>query len=78
MFDRRTRQSHDIYSRLRRLFRKQICDPIYHNVRLCEAPVAGQSIFEFANSASGAHDYRKLAERLIHDGIRQHDHPGFF
>ena len=75
MFDRRTRQSHDIYHRLRRLFRKQICDPIYHNVRLCEAPVAGRSIFEFAGSASGARDYRKLAERLIDDGIRQEDQP---
>jgi chromosome partitioning protein len=78
MFDRRTRQSHEIYNRLRRLFRKQICDPIYHNVRLCEAPVAGQSIFEFADSASGAQDYRKLAERLIDDGIRQKDHSRFF
>jgi len=78
MFDRRTRQSHDIYNRLRRLFRKQICDPIHHNVRLCEAPVVGQSIFEFADSASGAQDYRKLAERLIDDGIRQQDDPRFF
>ena len=74
MFDRRTRQSQTIYSRLQRLFRKQICDPIHHNVRLCEAPMAGQSIFEFANSASGAHDYRKLAERLIDDGVRKEDH----
>ena len=78
MFDRRTRQSHDIYKRLCRLFRKQICEPIHHNVRLCEAPVSGQSIFEFAKSASGAHDYRKLAERLIDDGIRQQNNPRFF
>jgi chromosome partitioning protein len=78
MFDRRTRQSHDIHRRLQRLFRKQICHPIYHNVRLCEAPVNGQSIFEFANDASGAADYRKLAERLIDDGIRQKDSPRFF
>lgn len=78
MFDRRTRQSHTIYNRLRRLFRKQICPPIHHNVRLCEAPVKGQSIFEFADSAAGARDYRKLAERLIDDGIRQQDDPRFF
>jgi chromosome partitioning protein len=71
MFDRRTRQSHDLHRRLKRLFRKQICDPIYHNVRLCEAPMKGKSIFEYADSASGARDYRKLAERLIDDGIRQ-------
>ena len=78
MFDRRTRQSHDIYRRLQRLFRKQICHPIYHNVRLCEAPVNGKSIFEFDSGASGAADYRKLAERLIDDGIRQKDNPRFF
>jgi chromosome partitioning protein len=78
MFDRRTRQSHDIYKRLRRLFRKQICDPIYHNVRLCEAPVNGRSIFEFATRASGAQDYRKLAERLINDGIGQQNNPQLF
>ncbi len=70
MFDRRTRQSHDLYRRLKRLFTKQICDPIYHNVRLCEAPMKGKSIFEYADNASGARDYRKLAERLINDGIR--------
>ena len=70
MFDRRTRQSHSVYNQLRRLFRKQICSPIRHNVRLCEAPGKGQSIFEFDGSASGAHDYRKLAERLIDDADR--------
>jgi cellulose biosynthesis protein BcsQ len=44
-------------------------------VRLCEAPVKGQSIFEFADSAAGAKDYRKLAERVIDDGIRQQKYP---
>ena len=78
MFDRRTRQSHDIYNRLRRLFRKQICAPIHHNVRLSEAPVEGLSIFEFADGATGARDYRKLAKRLIDDGIRQQNNPRFF
>ncbi len=77
MFDRRTRQSHDIYERLRRLFRKQICHPIRHNVRLSEAPGDGQSIFEFADAATGAKDYRKLVERLIDDGIRQKRDPRF-
>ncbi|BBO73821.1 sporulation initiation inhibitor Soj [Desulfosarcina widdelii] len=78
MFDRRTRQSRDIYNQLRRLFRKQICSPIYHNVRLCEAPGNGKSIFEYDNNATGAKDYRKLAERLIDDAIRRQDHPGLF
>jgi len=78
MFDRRTRHSHTVYNQLRRLFRKQICSPIHHNVRLCEAPGKGQSIFEFDGGATGARDYRKLAERLIDDANRQQDHPRLF
>jgi chromosome partitioning protein len=74
LFDRRTRQSHAIYQQLRRLFRKQICSPIRHNVRLCEAPGKGQSIFEFAKTATGARDYRLLAERVIDDAARQSEH----
>jgi cellulose biosynthesis protein BcsQ len=45
---------------------------------LAEAPVEGLSIFEFAGSATGAKDYRKLAKRLIDDGIRQQTNPRFF
>ncbi len=78
MFDRRTRQSYIIYNQLRRLFAKQICDPIRHNVRLSEAPARGKTIFEYAGSATGAEDYRKLARRLIDDGIRAKQVPRFF
>ncbi len=78
MFDRRTRQSFIIYRQLRRLFAKQICDPIRHNVRLSEAPGRGKTIFEFARTATGAEDYRKLARRLIDDGIRAKNVPRFF
>jgi chromosome partitioning protein len=78
MFDRRTRQSFIIYKQLQRLFAKQICDPIMHNVRLSEAPAKGKTIFEFARSATGAEDYRKLARRLIDDGIRAQQVPRFF
>lgn len=78
MFDRRTRQSFIIYKQLQRLFTKQICDPIRHNVRLSEATARGKTIFEFARSATGAEDYRKLARRLIDDGIRAQQVPRFF
>lgn len=78
MFDRRTRQSFDIYTKLKRLFTKQICHPIRHNVRLAEAPASGKTIFEFDQQAVGAHDYRKLTRRLIDDGIRAEQIPRFF
>ena len=78
MFDRRTRQSFEIYRKLRRLFAKQICAPIRHNVRLCEAASNGKTIFEYAGRAPGADDYRKLSRRLIDDGIRAKQIPRFF
>ncbi len=78
MFDRRTRQSFEIYNKLKRLFTKQICHPIRHNVRLSEAPAKGKTIFEFDRHAVGAHDYRKLTRRLIDDGIRAKNIPRFF
>ncbi|WP_281432206.1 ParA family protein [Desulfatitalea alkaliphila] len=78
LFDRRTRQSYDLYKKLKRLFTKQICHPIRLNVRLSEAPSAGQTIFEFDPRATGAQDYRKLTRRLIDDGIRAQQVPRFF
>lgn len=67
MFDRRTRQSFEIYRRLHRLFRKQICAPIHYNVRLAEAPAAGQTIFEYHRQAVGAEDYTHLIQRVLDD-----------
>jgi chromosome partitioning protein len=78
MFDRRTRQCSQIYVKLKRLFTKQICEPIRHNVRLCEAATVGKTIFEYAGTAPGADDYRKLSRRLIDDGIRAKQVPRFF
>lgn len=78
LFDRRTRQSFEIYHKLKRLFTKQICDPIRYNVRLSEAPAKGKTIFEYDPQAPGAGDYRKLARRLIDDGIRAKQLPRFF
>jgi chromosome partitioning protein len=64
LYDRRTRQSSEIHSHLRKLFCKQICDPIHYNVRLSEAPSCGQSIFEYHNRATGAADYAQLVRRV--------------
>lgn len=78
MFDVRTRQSTEIFQKLRRLFTKQICHPIRHNVRLSEAPARGKTIFEYDDRAIGAKDYQKLSRRLIDDGIRAQQSPRFF
>ena len=67
MFDRRTRQSYEIFHQLRKYFNRQICEPIHYNVRLSEAPVHGQTIFEYRRNATGAHDYDKLIRRVIND-----------
>ena len=71
MFDQRTRHSFEILHQLRKLFRKQICDPIRYNVRLSEAPGRGKTIFEYRPSAASAGDYLKLIRRVHTDG--RHD-----
>jgi chromosome partitioning protein len=78
MFDGRTRQSREIYRRLKRLFTRQICSPIRHNVRLSEAPGKGKTIFEYDRRAAGALDYHKLTRRMIDDGVRAEQTPAFF
>lgn len=67
LYDRRTRHSDVILSHLRRLFQRQICSPVHHNVRLCEAPAYGQTIFEYRAKAQGAADYQQLARRVVTD-----------
>ena len=78
MFDRRTRQSFDIFGKLRKLFRKQICHPIRQSVRLSEAPGVGKTIFEYRRTSTGADDYDQLTRRIIDDGIREKAVPRFF
>lgn len=78
LFDRRTRQSLELLKKIKRLFAKQICHPIRYNVRLCEAPADGRTIFEYDPRATGAYDYHQLTRRLIDDGIRAKQAPRFF
>ena len=71
MFDRRTRQSHEILKQLKNYFSRQICNPIHYNVRLSEAPACGQTIFEYEVRAQGAFDYDCLIRRIVNDGSQQ-------
>jgi chromosome partitioning protein len=68
MFDKRTRQSFEIMHQLKKMFAKQICEPIHYNVRLSEAPTHGQTIFEYDDRAVGAIDYKKLTRRVNSNG----------
>jgi chromosome partitioning protein len=78
MFDQRTAHSFEILIQLRRLFRKQICEPIHYNVRLSEAPVRGRTIFEYRASAISAGDYERLTWRIHQDGRQNEGRPRLF
>lgn len=52
------------------LIKDFFCDKIFQtvirdNVALAEAPINGQSIFEYNNKANGAKDYMSLAEEVL-------------
>lgn len=52
------------------LIKDSFCDKIFQtvirdNVALAEAPINGQSIFEYNNKANGAKDYMSLAEEVL-------------
>ena len=68
LYDRRIRHSDNILRHLQRLFKRQICPPVHYNVRLCEAPAYGKTIFEYSRTARGAADYDQLAGRIANDG----------
>jgi chromosome partitioning protein len=66
--DRRVKKSDEILQQLEHHYGELVCEPIRYNVRLSEAPGHGQTIFEYAPTSPGAHDYSRLAERVIEDG----------
>ncbi|MBK8049122.1 MAG: ParA family protein [Anaerolineales bacterium] len=65
--DRRVRKSEMILQQLNDTYANELCTPIRYNVRLSEAPGAGQTIFEYAASSPGADDYIALTERILKD-----------
>jgi chromosome partitioning protein len=67
MFDRRTRHSQEMMTQLARYFPRQLCPPIHHTVRLAEAPLKGQTIFEYDAASPAARDYDTLVRRIGSD-----------
>jgi chromosome partitioning protein len=62
----RTTLSKQIQSQMRELFGSMVFQAVIHNnVRLCEAPSAGESILDYAPRSRGAVEYRALAAEVL-------------
>ncbi len=66
--DGRVKKSGVILQKLQEHFGRKICAPIRYNVKLSEAAGHGQTIYEYAPSSAGAHDYQRLTQRIFKNG----------
>jgi chromosome partitioning protein len=48
-------------------FARVLRPPVRRNIKLAECPSFGQTIFEYAPTASGAEDYAALADQLLRE-----------
>jgi hypothetical protein len=64
----RTTLSRQIQLQIREIFGPMVFDTVIHNnVRLCEAPSAGESVLTYAPRSRGATEYRALAAEVLGD-----------
>jgi chromosome partitioning protein len=62
----RTTLSKQIQLQMREIFGSMVFNTVIHNnVRLCEAPSAGESILEYAPRSRGAMEYRAVAAEVL-------------
>lgn len=67
LFDKRTNISRDTHEQIRSVFGDALFKTrISKNVRLEESPAYKETVFAFAPKSSGAEDYRKLAQEVLH------------
>jgi chromosome partitioning protein len=72
--EERSTFSRQIQQELRDIFGDLVFDAVIHrNVRLAEAPSAGESVLTYAPRSRGAADYRALACEILHDTPRTAD-----
>jgi len=72
MVDYRTKTTRENVARLREEFADSVfAVEIRTNIRLAEAPAAGQTIFEFDDSSTGADAHRRLADEFL---MRSQEH----
>lgn len=68
--ERRTMLSQDVERQMRQHFGPLVLQTVIHrNVRLAEAPSAGQSVITYAPKSSGAVEYYQLAEEICHEKV---------
>ena len=69
-FDGRRKMAWDVLKLVEEHFGTDVCRTrISENVSLAESPALNKTIFEYAPSSRGAHDYNDLLEELIADGF---------
>jgi chromosome partitioning protein len=67
LFDKRTNISRDTHEQIRATFGDALFKTrISKNVRLEESPAYKETVFSFAPKSSGAEDYKKLAQEVLH------------
>ncbi|MGH9685395.1 MAG: ParA family protein [Candidatus Acidiferrales bacterium] len=67
LFDKRTNISRDTHEQIRAVFGDALFKTrISKNVRLEESPAYKETVFAYAPKSSGAEDYRKLAQEVLH------------
>lgn len=69
-FDGRRGMAREVLRMLEEKFGEEVCRTrIAENVSLAESPAYNKTIFEYAPSSRGAHDYDELIEELLADGF---------
>jgi chromosome partitioning protein len=64
----RTTLSKQIQLQMREIFGSMVFQTVIHNnVRLCEAPSAGESVLQYAPRSRGAQEYRAVAAEILGD-----------
>lgn len=68
LVESRTTLSRQIQRQMREIFGARIFQAVIHNdVRLCEAPSAGESVLQYAPRSRGAREYRAVAAEILGD-----------
>ncbi|MCX5646469.1 MAG: ParA family protein [Phycisphaerae bacterium] len=67
--EERTTFSRQIQQQMREVFGGLVFNTVIHrNIRLAEAPSAGESVLTYASQSKGAADYRSLAAEILRTG----------
>lgn len=66
MYDKRLNLANQVVSEVKRYFKEQVFETmINRNVKLCEAPSYGKSIFEYDIKSVGSQNYLELASEVV-------------